>query len=525
VTPAQTRGAATLAVETAEWLRGTLAAGATLRSDSRDVEHGDAFFAYPGQHGDGRRHIGQAVERGAAAVVWERDGFGWPQGLALPNRPVPGLKALCGPVASRFLGEPTADLRVVAVTGTNGKTSCTQWIAQGLQRSGREAAVVGTLGAGRPGHLKEFGLTTPDALALQHLFAALAADGVSDVAIEASSIGLDQHRLDGSRIAVAVHTNVTRDHLDHHGTIQAYANAKARLFGWPALAAAVVNLDDAWSHAMLEAVASDTLRIGYRIADRPTAAETGGSPACHLAAGQVDRMLVATSVETAARGMRVEVDGDYGRATLSTPLIGRFNVANLLAVAGAWLAVGSSFEDAIARLGELEPVPGRLQSVSSGAGEPLAVVDYAHSPDALANALAALRPLAAARGGRLWCVFGAGGERDPGKRPLMGAVVERHADVVVLTSDNPRGEPPDAILAAIGAGMDGPPWRRDPDRARAIATAVAAAGDADVVLIAGKGHEAYQDVGGVRLPFSDVGHAAQALARRAAARGAGAADA
>jgi UDP-N-acetylmuramoyl-L-alanyl-D-glutamate--2,6-diaminopimelate ligase len=510
-------------VETADWLRATLAAGATLRSDSRAIARGDAFFAYPGERGDGRAYIGDALARGAAAVVWELDGFEWPAAAQLPNRPVAGLKPLCGPIASRYLDEPTSRIAVVAVTGTNGKTSCTQWIADGLQRCGRTSAVIGTLGAGRPGHLRDFGLTTPDALALQHLFDALAAEGVDDVAIEASSIGLDQARLDGTRIAVAVYTNLSRDHLDHHGTMKAYAQAKARLFGWPGLSAAVVNLDDPWARSMLEAVAPGALRIGYRIVgDGAAAEELGGSAACHLAAGEVDRLLVATRVGTVAQRTQLEIDGDFGRASLSTSLIGRFNVANLLAVAGAWLALGIGFEAVVDTLGRLGPVPGRLQSVPvpDDADAPLAVVDYAHTPDALVNALGALRPIARARAGQLWCVFGAGGNRDPGKRPLMGAVAEQHADRVVLTSDNPRGESPESILASIRGGMQREPALLEPDRALAIEFALSASADADVVLIAGKGHEPYQEVAGARLPFSDLEQAARTLSRRVAQRGA-----
>jgi UDP-N-acetylmuramoyl-L-alanyl-D-glutamate--2,6-diaminopimelate ligase len=509
--------------DTAAWLRASLPPGATLRSDSRRIGAGDAFFAYPGERADGRRHIEQAIERGAAAIVWDGEGFDWHDGWRLPHRAVPGLKPLCGPIASRYLDEPTARLDVVAVTGTNGKTSCTQWIAQGLRHGGRDAAVIGTLGAGRPGALADVGLTTPDALALQHLFGRLAADGVRDVAIEASSIGLEQGRLDGTRIAVAVYTNLSRDHLDHHGTMQAYAGAKAGLFGWPGLRAVVVNLDDAWVDTMLEPVSADVARIGYRIADQASAQGASARRASASGRSRVERELVAATVATDARGMRIGLDGDFGRATVTTSLIGRFNVENLLAVCGAWLALGMGFDAAAEGLSALTPVPGRLQVVPGVPGDgdaPLVVVDYAHTPDALANALQALRPVAQARGGRLWCVFGAGGDRDPGKRAEMGEIAERLADLVVLTSDNPRSESPQAILQAIRAGMRSPPAACEADRAIAIRDAVAGAADADVVLIAGKGHESYQEIGGVRHPFSDVDQASAALSRRAA-RGAG----
>ncbi len=523
------------AAEVARWLRGVLPAGAALVADSRRVARGDAFFAYPGERADGRGHVAQAIERGAAALVVEADGA-CAGHAPVAQRRVVGLRRLAGPIADAFHDAPSARLDVVAVTGTNGKTSCSQWIAQGLQASGRRAAVIGTLGAGRladddagdararPAALEDTGLTTPDALSLQALFARFVADGVDAAAIEASSIGLDQHRLDGTRITVAAFTNLTRDHLDYHGTMQAYADAKARLFAWPGLRAAVVNLDDPWHATMLAPVAPGVQRIGYRI-DAPGAARTdaAGAPACHLAAGEVDRRLVATSIEPAARGMCIGLDGDWGRASIESPLLGRFNVSNLLAVAAAWLALGLRFDEVIARLAALRPVPGRLQAIAAGhAPAPLAVVDYAHTPDALANALDALRPVARARGGLLWCVFGAGGERDPGKRPLMGAVAQRGADRVVLTSDNPRGEAPEAILDAIQSGLDAAPALREADRARAIAEALARAADDDVVLVAGKGHEPYQEIAGARHPFLDAEHAARALAHRRRAEAAGA---
>jgi UDP-N-acetylmuramoyl-L-alanyl-D-glutamate--2,6-diaminopimelate ligase len=511
-------GPTDVAVEVARWLRGVLAPGAALVADSRTVARGDAFFAWPGGRVDGRRFVDQALARGAAALVVEPGAAPvarWP----VPHRDVAGLRRLAGPIADAYFDAPSARLEVVAITGTNGKTSCSQWVAQGLDAPGRRAAVVGTIGAGFADALVDTGLTTPDALSLQALFARFAAGGAAAVAIEASSIGLAQHRLDGTRIAVAVFTNLTRDHLDHHGTMADYAAAKARLFGWPGLRAAVVNLDDPAHATMLAAVAPGGRRFGSAV-EPPAAA--GGSPACAMTSGAVDRCLLATSVETGAAGMRVALDGDFGRASLATPLLGRFNVSNLLAVAGAWLALGMPFDAVVARLGALRPVPGRLQAVAGPAGTPLAVVDYAHTPDALAGAIEALRPVARSRGGRLWCVFGAGGDRDAGKRALMAAVAERLADRIAITSDNPRSEPPEAILDAIEAGLAAPPALREADRALAIAGVIARAAPADVVLIAGKGHEPYQEIAGVRHPFADAEHAARALERRAAAEAAGA---
>jgi len=498
--------------EVAGWLHGVLPKGAALVADSRAVMPGDAFFAYPGEQADGRRFIDQAIARGAAAIVAEPGGA---HANVVPRREVAGLKRACGSIADVYHGHPTAGLDVIAVTGTNGKTSCSQWIAQGLQDLGRPCSVIGTLGAGRAATLEHTGLTTPDALGMQALFARFAKAGDQAVAIEASSIGLHQHRLDGTQIAVAVFTNLTRDHLDYHGSMQAYADAKAMLFGWPGLRAAIVNLDDPWHAQMLAALEAGVMRIGYRI-EPPTGGAAGDrSGVSEVVSGQVDRLLIARSIEPELAGMRIALDGHWGRGTIVTPLLGHFNVANLLAVMATWLALEVPFDAALAPLQALRPVPGRLQSVMAADGrQPLAVVDYAHTPDALSNALAALRPVAQRRGGLLWCVFGAGGDRDPGKRPLMAAAVEGLADRVVLTSDNPRSELPESILDAVQAGLTRAPALRESDRAAAIAKVIAQADAGDVVLIAGKGHESYQEIAGVRHPFDDVDHAARALARR-----------
>ena len=496
----------------ARWLREQLPEGAGLSADSRRIRPGDAFFAYPGSAVDGRAHLIEACARGAAALLVEPGLTGLANG-SVPMRELAQLRHWAGPIADAFYRHPSAQLDVVGVTGTNGKTSCSHWIAQGLQQAGQRAAVVGTLGAGLAGDaaggaLTSTGLTTPDALALQALLARFVQERVETVALEASSIGLDQGRLDGTLIRVAVYTQLSRDHLDYHGSMQAYAEAKARLFAWPGLRAAVVNLDDPCHAQMLDRTDPDVLRIGYRLAD------AGG--AVDLAAGRVDRCLVARRIVVGAQGMRISLEEDGVSAVVETPLIGRFNVSNLLATAGAWRALGLSFETVVQRLSALRPVPGRLQPVPSPADRtgPLTVVDYAHTPDALTQVLAALRPLAQARGGRLWCVFGAGGDRDPGKRPLMAAAVAAGADAVVLTSDNPRSESPQAILDALEQGLSAPPALREVDRARAIALTLARADDADVVLIAGKGHEATQEIAGVLHAFSDVDHARAALQAR-----------
>jgi murE/murF fusion protein len=530
----------------ARWLRQVLPAGAGLRCDSRRVQAGDAFFAYPGAQQDGRDHIPAALARGAAALVVEAGALGearcgGPQTLvaqealqalaassvgAVPVREVTGLKALCGPTASRFHEDPSDALTVIAVTGTNGKTSCTQWIAQGLEHLGMPCGVMGTLGVGRPdAPLHDTGLTTPDALEVQAAMARLrAAAPGGAVAIEASSIGLVQHRLAGTRIAVAVFTNLTRDHLDHHGTMQAYAQAKALLFAWPDLQAAVINLDDPWAKAMLDALPAEVPCIGTSQADATSPSR------------RALRRLSARDVHQGPEGMTLTLCGDFGEARLQTTLIGEHNVANLLSVAGAWLALGHPLVRCVDALGRLEPVPGRLERIrltepadashrvqpdDARRGLPLIVVDYAHTPDALDNVLKALRPLARARAGQVWCVFGAGGDRDPGKRPQMAAVADALADRVVLTSDNPRSEPPARILEDLLRGLTRSAALCEPDRARAIDWAVQQAQAADLILIAGKGHETYQEVLGERRPFNDAAQAREALARRAQRAGSG----
>jgi UDP-N-acetylmuramoyl-L-alanyl-D-glutamate--2,6-diaminopimelate ligase len=471
-----------------------------LAADSRAIERGDVFLAYPGERTDGRRFVADAVARGAAAVVWERDGFAWPADIALPNLPASGLKALAGPLAAEVYGRPSERLWVAGVTGTNGKTSCSQWIAQALAGEGRKSAVVGTLGLGYPGALEENPNTTPDAVALQRALARFADDGAQAVAMEVSSIGIDQGRVEGVKFACALLTNLSRDHLDYHGDMERYAQAKMRLFRSPGLAHAVLNLDDA---------------LGVRIAqDRAGTgvARTGYSlwPGT-AAASRLEHWLEAHDIELSSAGAKFTLVTDRGRAAVATALVGRFNVANVLGVIGVLLAAGIPLDAAVRAAGRLEPPSGRMERVG-GDDRPLVVVDYAHSPDALDKCLGALRDVARARGGRLVCVFGCGGDRDRGKRPQMGEAASRHAGFVWLTSDNPRGEEPLAIIDEIRPGVSVPHEIRV-DRREAIGAAIAAARAGDVVLLAGKGHEPYQEIAGRRVPFSDMDEARAALAR------------
>ena len=468
-----------------------------ITSDSRAVAPGVAFAAYPGAHHDGRAFIGDAIARGAPAVLWDAAGWQWDTKHAVPNAPVDDLRGKLGPIADFIYGSPSESLWVVGVTGTNGKTSCSQWIAQALARVGRRAAVVGTLGNGFPGALAPAPHTTPDAAVLQETLARFREEGADAVAMEVSSIGLDQGRVNGTRFDVALFTNLSRDHLDYHGTMAAYGAAKARLFAWPGLATAVVNADDPFG----ERLGSIAREHGARL----------------LSYGVNGGDVTATSIATASGGMALSVATPWGKGELATRVVGTFNVANLLGALGVLLASDVPLAAALDAMATVEPPPGRMQRLGGGEA-PLVVIDYAHTPDALEKVLAALRP-AVAPGGALACLFGCGGDRDPGKRREMGRIAATLADRVVVTSDNPRGEDPTAIAMAIAEGVrdaGNRHWRLEVDRGKAIGEAIAAARAGDVVLLAGKGHEDYQEANGVRTPFSDVAAAAAALSRRSA---------
>ena len=461
--------------------------------DSRQVLPGDLFLAYPGDFADGRGYIPDAIARGAGAVIWQSgDGFAWKSEWRLPNLPSGNVRLLSGPLAHAICGQPSERLSLIAVTGTNGKTTITQWIARAHPR---RCAVIGTLGAGLPEQLAATGFTTPEAATLARYLAAFADDGVQACALEASSIGVEERRLDGARFDVAVFTNLTRDHLDYHGSMESYAAAKEKLFVWPRLRLAVVNLDDPFGRELAARTKAAKI-VGYTLGDAP---------------GGLQAVVRATGLENTPSGMRFTLDAPAGRALVRTGLLGRYNVSNLLAVAAVLLDAGLTPAQVAERFADLTPPPGRLEKIG-GDGEPLVVVDYAHTPDALENAVGALRGVATARGGSLTAVFGCGGDRDRGKRPLMGEVAVRLADRVVLTSDNPRSEEPQAILDEIRVAAPGAEVVAD--RAQAIRRTLLAADARDVVLLAGKGHEPYQEIAGVRRPFSDVEEARAALAAR-----------
>ena len=499
------------ALATAAWLRGVLgsrAAGARLTADSRALRRDDVFLAWPGARSDGRDHIAAALDSGAAAVLWDNAApFAWPATCDVPNRAVPDLKQAAGAIAAAWYGQPAERLRVVGVTGASGKSTCAWWTAQALTTLGERCAVAGTLGIGfipdgSAAALRDTGKTTPDPVELQASLAQLVEEGARALAMEVSSIGLVEGRVNGMKFDIALFTNLSRDHLDYHGSMAAYEQAKARLFAWPGLSAAVVNIDDACGQRLADLAATRGIRL-VRVS----------------AAGTASADLRASAVGYGAGGLAFTLEGAFGRRQVATPLIGTYNLENWLCVLGVLLVAGYAPDAAIGALARLVPAPGRLEPVTlagvrAGAA-PLVLVDYAHKPDALEKVLAACRPLAAARGGRLVLVFGCGGDRDAGKRPLMGAIAAQGADRVIVTSDNPRSEDPRAIIDQIVAGANAVACEIEPDRRTAIHAAIAGAGAHDVVVIAGKGHETYQEVAGRKLPFSDPDAARGALAARA----------
>ncbi|MDO8298497.1 UDP-N-acetylmuramoyl-L-alanyl-D-glutamate--2,6-diaminopimelate ligase [Lacisediminimonas sp.] len=493
------------------WMK-VVADGAQLCSDSRQLAAGELFLAYPGDTSDGRRYIADAISRGAAGVVFEQSAdFEWNASHAVPHKAVPGLRRLAGPLARGWYGAPDQEMFSVAVTGTNGKTSCTHWLGCALSQVDGPVAVVGTLGAGlwadgRMGNFSATGFTTPDAVQLQRRMAELRAAGAWALAIEASSIGLQQGRMDALHVDVALFTNLTRDHLDVHRDMAEYEQAKAMLFDWPGLRHAVINLDDPAGLRLLERLRfrPDVAVIGYTIAD--AVLEDSDIP-----------VLRASEIKSTQAGTGFNISSPFGSGPVRTQLVGRFNVSNVLGIAGVLHTRGIEWETIIDLIENLQSVPGRMQQLG-GQDAPLVVIDYAHTPDALEKTLACLREVAQERGGRLWCVFGCGGDRDPGKRPEMGAVVAALADDIVVTSDNPRSEDPGAIIQAIIAGMPRAPQTVE-DRAAAILWAIRHSSRADVVLLAGKGHENYQEIKGRKQLFLDADHAALALLSRATMKG------
>jgi UDP-N-acetylmuramoyl-L-alanyl-D-glutamate--2,6-diaminopimelate ligase len=461
-----------------------------LATDSRKVQAGDTFLAYPGEKLDGREFIAQAIAAGATSVLWESEGFVWNREWQVANLGIKGLRDKLGGLASQVYGQPSQKLWVIGVTGTNGKTSCSHWIAQCLTQLGKKTAVVGTLGNGFLGALEPTLNSTPDAVLLQAQMAKFVEQGAQCVAIEVSSHSLVQGRVNGVESDIALFTNLSRDHLDYHGDMETYAAAKAKLFHWPSLQYAIINMDD---------------RFGMELA-----AGLKQSPVTVFGYGLGKGEISGHRLNLSKHGLSLEIVTSWGEAKLQSRMLGAFNASNLLGVLATLLASDISLQDAVKVLQEVRAVPGRLQ-VLSEKNKPTVVVDYAHTPDALEKVLQTLRGIL--NGGhqaRLICVFGCGGERDRGKRALMGTVASRFADTSIVTSDNPRGETPSAIIEDIVIGMKSN-YRVVEDRAKAIYQAISEAHENDIVLIAGKGHETFQEISGVKLPFNDVEVANAAL--------------
>jgi UDP-N-acetylmuramoyl-L-alanyl-D-glutamate--2,6-diaminopimelate ligase len=450
-----------------------------ITSDSRLVEKDNLFIAYPGQHVDGRKYIADAVKKGAVAVVWEEDGFAWNPSWDVKNIAIPNLKLQAGYIASQFYKKPSSALWTVGITGTNGKTSVSHWVAQAFDILKRNSAVVGTLGNGFLDMLEPAMNTTPGPIELQKMLASFIQSHAEVVAMEVSSHGLDQGRLNGMEFDVAVFTNLSRDHLDYHKTISAYQEAKKKLFKWANLKASVINYDDAFGRVLADELNHEnqhTLTYGIK-------------------SGEVR----ATKVKLCESYFTMHIVSPYGQADVKVNLIGEFNVYNVLAVLATLLVSDVSFEDAIDAISQLKPVAGRMQMMGGG-NKPMVVVDYAHTPDALEKVLKTLK---AQTKGKLLCVFGCGGDRDTGKRSKMGKIVTKYADAAIVTSDNPRGENPEQIISQITKGMDGR-YIVEVERAKAITVGVLSAKAGDVVLVAGKGHETYQEIAGVKHYFSDA---------------------
>lgn len=447
--------------------------------DSRLVQTGDLFCARAGGRFKGTDFVADAIEKGAAAVLIDSSEDLDAEPFRVPVIPVKGLVEQMGQIASRFYGEPSRQLRMIGITGTNGKTSCSHFLAQALNAAGSRTAVIGTVGNGFPEDLQSATHTTPDAIGLQALLADLLDQGAETVVMEVSSHALDQHRVSGVEFDVAAFTNLSRDHLDYHGSMDAYGEAKARLFtDWP-LRAAVICVDDTFGSVLAERLQGQQKVFAF---------------------GEQQGAIQASGIKLTKNGLTAQLQTPWGEISAHTQVVGQFNLWNLMLTTGVLGALDYSAEQIESLLAGLTAVPGRMECLGAE-NQPLVVVDYAHTPDALEKALQAAREHTE---GDLVCVFGCGGDRDQGKRAEMGKIARQLADKTVVTSDNPRTEDPQQIIAMILQGTgDGNDVSVLADRAEAIRSAVLNANENDVVLVAGKGHEDYQEVNGVRLPFLD----------------------
>jgi len=514
-----------------------------LVTDSRAVRQGDTFVAYPGEKADGRQFIAQAIAQGANAVIYEAQHFVWDAAWQIPNLAVTDLRHKAGWLADAVYGTPSEKLQMIGVTGTNGKTTTSHWIAHALNDAGKRCALIGTLGNGFVDALQASANTTPDAIHVHGLLAEYLRAEAQAVAMEVSSHALAQGRVNGVRFDVALLTNLSRDHLDYHGDMESYAASKRKLFDWQELKFAVINLDDAFGAELAEDLcggiplpnplgettshstrlqetaakslvipqagegANEALRavstlevIGYGLSD----------PALQLAERLGLRMVYGNLAEMSGQGLRLDIYSSWGAAQINSALVGRFNAANLLGALAVLLVSEVTLDEAVQSLSKVQAVVGRMQRLGD-ASQPTVIVDYAHTPDALEKVLLALREVSAPSEGKLICVFGCGGDRDRGKRAMMGLVAEKFSDHCIVTSDNPRSEDPQRIIAEILGGMTARNREIIVERAAAIEHAIGLARQCDTVLLAGKGHEDYQEINGVKYPFSDVTVAERAL--------------
>ncbi len=469
----------------------------SLALDSRRVAPGGVFVALAGDSVDGKDFIARALASGAVAVLVDLDDLRELSTLAVPLVGVQQLAQQLSELASRFYAKPSAHLQLIGITGTNGKTTCSQLLAQLVSRLHKSAAVVGTLGYGVVGEpLQETGFTTPDAIAAQSIVAQMLEQGVELLAMEVSSHSLQQHRVGSLEFDVAVFTNLSRDHLDYHGDMQAYGRAKQQLFSMATVRTAIINLDDTCGRRIAAKLPETVDAIGYSLSDG-------------------DAAVFAREIEYSASGISAYLSTPWGEGELRSQLLGEFNLRNLLAVIASACVSDLALDDVLAAVPQLQSVAGRMQRVAIESGiesDIDVVVDYAHTPDALQQSLQALKAHAA---NDLWCVFGCGGDRDRGKRAQMAAAAERYADHIVVTHDNPRSEEPAQIFADIATGFSHSECAQFiSSRGEAITTALQQARAGDLVLLAGKGHEDYQLIGSEKLAFSDLVQAREALQQR-----------
>lgn len=462
-----------------------------LSSDNRDTKPGDLFISYTGPKIERPNFIADAVKKGVIAVLKESDDETatfekiTASDRVVPIYTIPKLKEKVGIIAARFFQNPSKQLKIIGITGTNGKTSCSQFIARILNQTYRRCGVIGTLGYGVPDELTSGALTTPAPIALQSILADFKKQGMTEVTMEVSSHSLVQHRVAGLSFEAAVFTNLTRDHLDYHGDMENYAQAKRLLFMMPHLKKAIINADDAFGQQLLTEFKTQLTCYAYTTADKISVVPT----------------TYVKHLKLHPKGFTAQIFSPWGESEFNSNLLGRFNVSNLLAVLTTLCALGSSFQETIRLLEKLPTVPGRMQSFGGGK-QPLVIVDYAHTPDALEKALTALREHCHQK---LWCIFGCGGNRDQGKRAEMAQIAEKYSDHVIVTDDNPRFENYKFIMDDILKGFINPAKVTvEHDRKQAIAYAMQHAKTDDCILVAGKGHETYQQIGDIKIPFSDA---------------------